>query len=149
MNDVATVPSAVSFKIAHRFDAPPERVFDAWVTEDWCAWLGPAAARCELVAMDPRVGGAFDLRIHLPDRVVDITGEYREIKQPERLVISWIGDRTRFDTTIIVIFKRDGQGTLMTLCQEGFKDSAVRDGFVQGWSAAGNSFDKLVQLLAR
>lgn len=37
MNDVATIPSLVSLELSHRFDAPPERVFDAWVTEDWCA----------------------------------------------------------------------------------------------------------------
>lgn len=98
--------------------------------------------------MDPRVGGAFHLRMHMPNRVVDLTGAYREIKRPTRLVISWIGDCTRFDTTITVTFKREGQGTLMTLRQEGFKNPTVRDGFVQGWSAAGNSFDKLTRLLA-
>lgn len=149
MTNAADVGTGLSLELSRRFDAPPERVFDAWVTEDWCAWIGTAATRCELVAMDPRVGGAFHLRMHLPDRVVDLTGEYREIKRPERLVISWIGDRTRFNTTITVTFKRDGQGTLMTLRQEGFKDQGVRDGFVQGWSASGNSFDKLAQLLAR
>lgn len=149
MNDIAAAPTTVSLELAHHFDAPPEHVFDAWVTEDWCAWIGPAAARCELVAMDPRVGGAFHLRMHLPDRVVDLTGEYLEIKRPERLVISWIGDGARFDTTITVTLKRDGQGTLMTLRQEGFKDPSVRDGFKQGWAAPGNSFDKLARLLAR
>lgn len=149
MTNSAVAGAELSLEISRRFDAPPEHVFDAWVTEDWCVWLGPATARCELVAMDPRVGGAFHLRMHLSDRVVDLTGEYREIKRPERLVISWVGDRTRFDTTITVTFKRDGQGTLMTLRQEGFKDQGVRDGFVQGWSAPGNSFDKLAQLLTR
>lgn len=149
MTNAANAGTELSLELSRRFDASPDRVFDAWVTEDWCEWLGTAIARCELVAMNPRVGGAFHLRMHLPDRVVDLTGEYREIKRPERLVISWIGDGTRFNTTITVAFKRDGQGTLMTLRQEGFKDQGVRDGFVQGWSAPGNSFDKLTQLLAR
>ncbi|HVA35894.1 MAG TPA: SRPBCC domain-containing protein [Stellaceae bacterium] len=148
MTDVAAMQE-VSLELSHRFDAPPDRVFDAWVTKTWCEWLGPAVARCELVAMDPRVGGQFHVRMHMPDRVVDITGEYRELKRPERLVMSWIGDCTRFDTTITVTFRRDGAGTLMTLRQEGFKDPTVRDGFVQGWSAPGNSFDKLERVLAR
>lgn len=149
MTNAAIAGTELSLELSRRFDAPPERVFDAWMTKSWCEWLGTAVARCELVAMNPRVGGAFHLRMHLPDRVVELTGEYHEIKRPERLVISWIGDGTRFDTTITVIFKRDGQGTLMTLRQEGFKDPTVRDGFVRGWSAAGNSFDKLARLLTQ
>lgn len=149
MTNAAIAGTELSLELSRRFDAPPGRVFDAWITKSWCEWLGPAVARCELVAMDPRVGGTYHLRMHMPDRVVEITGEYREIKRPERLVIRWIGDSTRFDTTITVTFKRDGQGTLMTLRQEGFKEPTVRDGFAQGWSAPGNSFDKLAQLLAR
>ena len=45
-------------------------------------------------------------------------------------------------------FRPDGDGTLMTLRQDGFVDKAMRDGIETGWTGPGGSFDKLAGLLA-
>ena len=36
-------------EIKRLFDAPPERIFDAWlVREEWQAWIGPEGTQCEV-----------------------------------------------------------------------------------------------------
>lgn len=149
MSNVAA-DSGLTLELTRHFDATPERVFDAWVTKDWCEWMGPAGSRCALVSMDLRTGGSFHLRMTLPDgRVQDVTGNYREMIRPERLVMTWTGDCTRFGTSLSLNFRRDGKGTLMTLRQEGLTDPTLHGNFKAGWSAPGNSFDRLAQHLAR
>lgn len=150
MASVAAVANELTLELSRKFDAAPERVFDAWVTKDWCQWMGPAGSRCALVSMDPRVGGTFHLRMTLADgRVNEITGTYREMVRPERLSMMWTGDCTRFGTSLILTFRRDGKGTLMTLRQEGLTDPTLHGNFKNGWAGAGGSFDKLEQLLVR
>lgn len=141
--------NALSLEISRRFKAPPERVFDAWLGEKWGAWLPPKQARCDVVAMDPVVGGAYLVRMVMPDgRIVEISGRYKEIVRPTKLALTWKGDYHPHETLITVIFHADGDGTLMTLRQEGFAEAAMRDGYVSGWTGEGGSFDKLAQALA-
>lgn len=148
---MATVDqSALSLEISRRFDATPERVFDAWLTKAWGDWLPPAKARCEVAELEPRVGGRYVVRMTMADgRKVEISGAYREILQPRRLVLSRTGNYNDQETMITVTFRPDGAGTMMTLRQDGFPDAALRDGYNKGWTGTGGSFEKLAQLLAR
>ena len=144
-----TDESALALEISRRFDAPPERLFDAWVGKEWSDWLPPAGARCEVTALEPRVGGRYHVRMTMTDgRMVNMTGSYRELIRPEKLVLSWLGDYNKHETIITVTFKRDGAGTVMTLRQTGFPNSNLRDGYKQGWTGPGGSLDKLAQVLA-
>ena len=147
MNDVAT--STLSLHLSRHFDAPPERVFDAWLGASWGAWLPPGGATCKLGVIDPREGGRFELVMTMPDgREVPISGTYREVARPERLVFSWAGGCNDFATLVTVTFAPDGAGTSMTLRQDGFEEGGLREGFRSGWSGEGGSFDKLAALLA-
>jgi hypothetical protein len=57
-------------------------------------------------------------------------------------------DRTsKQETLITVTFHKSGEGTLMTLRQEGFEDAALRARFEVGWTGIGGSFDKLGRML--
>src|SRR5260370_17115527 len=49
----ATNASSFSLEISRRFDAPPQRVFDAWLTKSSRDWPSPAGAHCEMPALDP------------------------------------------------------------------------------------------------
>lgn len=142
--------TALTLELSRRFDAPPERLFQAWVGRDWGEWLPPFGATCEVVAQDAVPGGQYRIKMAMPDgRAVEIAGTYREIDPPRRLVFDWTGSYNNQQTVITVTFLPDGAGTLMTLSQHGFSETNLRDGYQKGWSGPGGSFDKLAALVAR
>lgn len=142
--------TALSLEISRHFDASPERVFDAWVSREWGDWLPPAKARCEVAELEARVGGRYLVRMTMGDgRKVEISGSYREIRRPEKLVLTWTGNYNNQETIITVTFRPHGAGTVMTLRQDGFIEASLRDGYRNGWTGAGGSFDKLAAVLAR
>jgi uncharacterized protein YndB with AHSA1/START domain len=54
-------------EITRIFDAPPARVFEAWLDRDeWASWIGPEGVRCDLPLFEPRVDGRYRLTMHLP-----------------------------------------------------------------------------------
>ena len=142
--------TALSLEISRRFDAPPERVFAAWLGPEWGEWLGPAGVACETATLEPHVGGRFLLRMVMADgRNVEVSGVYREIAPPQKLVFTFSGGCAFRETVVTVAFRPDGAGTLMVLRQDGFTEATMADGFREGWSGVGASFDKLAALLAR
>ena len=143
-------PLPLSLEVSRRFEAPPARVFDAWLGDEWGDWLPPAKTSCKIFALDPVEGGRFHLRMTMGEgREAEISGVYREIKRPTKLVLTWAGSQNRQETVITVTFRKDGDGTLMTLRQDGFPDAGSRDGYEAGWTGPGGSFDKLAALLMR
>jgi uncharacterized protein YndB with AHSA1/START domain len=142
--------TAFTLEISRRFDAAPETVFDAWLGKEWGEWLPPAKARCEVALQEPRPGGRYLVRMTMGDgRLVEISGTYREIDRPRKLVLSWTGNYNNQETIVTLTFRPDGAGTIMTLRQDGFPDEALRNGYNAGWTGPGGSFDKLAQVLAR
>jgi uncharacterized protein YndB with AHSA1/START domain len=114
------------FSVSHRYDAAPERVFDAW--------LDPAVARRFLFAtptgemiraeVDARVGGRFTFVDRRPDMGdVEHTGEYLEIDRPRRLVFTF--GVPQFDpgfTRVELDFAAADGGTQVTLTQRDVPD---------------------------
>jgi uncharacterized protein YndB with AHSA1/START domain len=148
MNSVAESP--LSLELSRRFDAPPERVFDAWLGKEWGEWLPPRGARCTVTRIEPRVGGRYQVAMNMTDgRSIEISGEYRELRRPTKLVFTWFAHYNGQETLITLNFRPDGAGTLMTFRQEGFGDAQSRDGYGGGWSGPNGSFEKLDAILAR
>ena len=148
-NAEAASPST-SLEISRRFDAPPERVFDAWLGVEWGQWLPPAGASCQVTAIEPRAGGRYRVTMSMPDgRVVEGSGIYREVVRPSRLVFTWFADYNRQETLITVTFRPDGAGTVMSFRQDGFPTSELRDRYHTGWGGNDGSFAKLAAFLAR
>jgi uncharacterized protein YndB with AHSA1/START domain len=97
-------------EITRYFDAPRERVWDAWTRpEELVRWWGKRGwtAQAETIVMDVRPGGAFKVvTVHDDDgRTMVSEGVYREVTPPERLsfgestvTFTDLGDgRTRMD----------------------------------------------------
>ena len=142
--------STLTLELTRRFAAPPERVFDAWLGREWGEWLGPPESRCTMIELDPRVGGRFRVAMTMSDgREIEMSGTYSEIRRGQRLAFSWESDYAQQRMTIAVTFRPDGDGTLMTLRQEGFPNAELQAGYNAGWSGPGGSFDKLARVLAR
>jgi uncharacterized protein YndB with AHSA1/START domain len=145
--------SDVALALTRRFDAPLERVFDAWLNADQIAkWIGPRGIRAETKELEPRVGGRY--RIHM--RGVDgnsgpiVGGVYREIVRPERIVFTWTWETGHpqgiagQETLVTLTFRAVGGKTEMTIRHELFPSKESRDSHNQGWNA---SFDKLAEAL--
>lgn len=104
------------------FDAPRERVFEAWTDPEGLAqWFGPKGFVTTTHEIDVRVGGLwrFEMRApngtRYPNRI-----EYLEIKKPERLVMDHGSDLdddpNRFRVTITFDSQSDGK-TVVTMRQ--------------------------------
>jgi uncharacterized protein YndB with AHSA1/START domain len=134
--------------ITRLFDAPAARVFNAWLNrEEWQAWIGPEGMSCEVPRLEPKVGGRYQITMHLSDgRVIPVAGVFKTIEPPRKLVFTWCwdGDPTR-ESLISLTLRETGGQTELTLCQEGLGSSANRDDHGRGWQSALN---KLVAYLA-
>ncbi len=151
-----SMKEAAVLKLSRLFDAPRERVFDAWTNPDvlrewWAAqpgWKG-SGAEVEL-----RPGGRYRLSMRDPSSNVEhtVAGEYREINRPERLAFtwSWEGNDPQMsgseETLVTVEFREDGDGTEVVLTHSGFANDAIRGMHEQGWNG---TFDSLERFLSK
>jgi uncharacterized protein YndB with AHSA1/START domain len=132
-------------QITRVFDAPRDRVFAAWKTEDLLQrWSGCKGATKVEIEMDFRVGGSFTQKMHITGAgEFSFTGTYDEIVEPARIVYhANLGPAT---TRVTVEFFEQGNQTRMVLTQDGFPDENLCKIVSQGTL---ESFDKLDQILA-
>ena len=54
-----TMEKPITLEMTRHFDAPPERVFDAWLQKSWGDWAGPPGVKGEVTLLEPRVGGRY------------------------------------------------------------------------------------------
>ncbi|MGB9397972.1 MAG: SRPBCC domain-containing protein, partial [Pseudolabrys sp.] len=72
-----------------------------------------------------------------------VSGVYREVIPNEKLVFTWGWKSTpERESLVTLTFKRDGDGTIMTLLHEQFFDTDARDRHQGGWSSAMEKLDK-------
>lgn len=105
--------------VTHRFNASPERVFDAWLDpERVMKWMSPKAEMVR-AKIDPRVGGSFSFVDRRDGAETDHTGEYLEIDRPRRLVFTWAipQDSADVDRVTVEIVPHE-EGALLTLTHE-------------------------------
>jgi uncharacterized protein YndB with AHSA1/START domain len=131
--------------ITRLFDAPVQCVFDAWMSrEEWQSWIGPEGVDCDVLQLEPRVGGRYrlEMRPGVHERIV-VSGTFLAIEEPTLLRFTWgaDGDPTR-QTVITLTFTARGDKTEMTLRHEGLGDQANRDSHRRGWSSAFNKLDR-------
>ena len=149
---VATADREIS--INRLIDAPPERVFAAWVNPQAIGqWWGPQGVTTTTHEMDVRPGGTWRYTMHGADGV-DYPNliVYNEVVQPERLVYTHGSgeqdDPGQFNTT--VTFEDEGGKTRLTM-RSLFASAEARDYVVKEFGAleGGNStLDRLEVYLA-
>ena len=140
------------FTITRVFDAPRERVWREWTEpEAFADWFsGPQAeSPLESVSMDVRRGGAWRATMYAgPDRrEINWHGEYVEVVEPERLVMT-MSDVPEPDTDdpIVVELTDLGDGrTEMRLEQPGRLPPEQAEAAKRGW---GGFFDRMDERLA-
>jgi uncharacterized protein YndB with AHSA1/START domain len=143
------VAADTTLEITRIFDAPPERLFNAWLErEEWQAWIGPKGVSCEVPLLEPWVGGRYRITMRLSDgRVIPVSGVFKTIERPSRLVLTWgwEGDPAR-QSLVALSFRGVNGKTELTLRQEGLESISSRDDHGKGWNSA---LDKLVEHVGR
>jgi uncharacterized protein YndB with AHSA1/START domain len=141
--DTAVKPSLT---IKRRLKAPPAKVFAAWTDpEKMKQWMGPGAMTGQLTECDARIGGRYRWVMKSPDgELFDVGGVYREVVPNEKLVFTWAWKSTpEVESVVTVLFKPDGDGTLLTLTHEQFLDEDACNRHQNGWDGALDKLDKL------
>lgn len=135
------------------FDAPRELVFEAWTRPDLVKrWLyGPEEWRLAVCEIDLRVGGAarFVWR-HNDGREMGMSGVYREITPPERLLFTemWDEDWTGGETLVTMVLAEGAGKTTLTQTML-YSSRAARDAVLETPMERGmaQSYDRLAELL--
>jgi uncharacterized protein YndB with AHSA1/START domain len=133
---------STTLRLERTFDAPAEDVFDAWTNPEvlrrW--WVANPAWRTPVAEVDLRVGGAYRLSMEDPDAGTfhTVTGEYREISRPERLVYSWSWEEddghAGHVSTVTVEFLEDDEQTTVVLEHSDLPSQESRESHGHGWS---------------
>jgi uncharacterized protein YndB with AHSA1/START domain len=145
----ATLPAVY---IRRRFEAPPQRVYDAFANVGTFAELiRPENVKLVEAAADVRAGGEYKLVFRMPDDDVwSLRGNYREVSPPNRLALTWTwtedDPKDEQQTLLTLEFAPDGDGTQLTLRQELFSREESRSSHESGWTEC---LDKLAAQLSR
>jgi uncharacterized protein YndB with AHSA1/START domain len=81
------IAGAREFVITRAFDAPPERLFEAWTDPKLLAqWWGPHTFTNPVCDLDVRHGGAYRIVMRSPEGMdYPLKGVYRDVVKPVRL----------------------------------------------------------------
>jgi len=132
-------------------DAPRHLVFAAWTDPKLLPrWMtGPEGWTMPVCDIDLRPGGTWRFVWRRADgSEMGMTGSYKEVSPPERLVTTEKWGPEWPETTNTLILTQQNGGTLMTLTilypSKEARDAALKTGMADGTE---KSYDRLVELL--
>jgi uncharacterized protein YndB with AHSA1/START domain len=149
-----TTPSDREIAMTRVFDAPGRLVWDAHTKPDLVKrWLlGPPGWTMPVCEIDLKVGGAYRYVWRNSDgREMGMSGVYREIAPPGRLVASEVFDEPWYPGEAVVtttFVEQRGKTTLTTTVRYSSKearDGVLKSGMEQGVEA---SYARLAEILA-
>jgi uncharacterized protein YndB with AHSA1/START domain len=130
------------------FKASPERLFKAWTDPAILVkWWGPEGFDTPECTLDVRPGGAWRTHMGGRDGSHLVSGVYREVAPPRRLVFTWgwENDGTRGHETVVdLTFEPAPGGTRMRLVQSVFQTVESRDLHGEGWNSSFNDLDRML-----
>jgi uncharacterized protein YndB with AHSA1/START domain len=161
MNEAATRettieadPNLPTIRIVRDFDAPPEKVFRAWIEPELVAqWLGPKSTTMRIDRWDARTGGHYRYAaVQDGEEVAAFYGSFHEVRPHERLVqtFTWEGmpDGVSLET---MTFEDLGNGRTRTIGLSVVENLEARDGIMASGMEVGvyEGYEKLDALLAQ
>jgi len=151
-----TTPTDREVVMTRVFDAPRQLVFEAWTKPELLKrWLyGPDDWALAVCKIDLKVGGTvrFEWRHSNSGEHMGMSGVYREIVPPERLVYTevWDEDWTGGQVVVTMTFVEAAGKTTMTqkvlYSSQAARDAALKTGMEHG---AATSYDRLAEMLAK
>jgi uncharacterized protein YndB with AHSA1/START domain len=149
-----TTPTEREILLTRVLEAPRRLVFDAFTKPELVRrWLlGPPGWSMPVCEIDLRVGGAYRYLWLADDgSEMGMSGVYREIAPPERIVATEVFDTAWYPgqaLTTTVLIERDGRTTLTTTVlyeSREARDAVLKSPMEKGVAA---SYDQLAELLA-
>jgi uncharacterized protein YndB with AHSA1/START domain len=133
--------------------APPERVFQYWTEPElFMRWFGPEGYDIPQYDGDLRPGGRWRTTMRSPEgKVMRVSGVYRAIDPPRRLVFTWAWDGDTgpgHETEVTVLFEPTPGGTRLRLTHQTFESKDSRDNHRFGWTSTLNKLEKLSRAVA-
>ena len=118
-------------RITRELAAPLDRVWTAFTDPGALAqWFWPETFNTA-VSVDPRAGGHY--RIQATSRRMGISGEYREVTPPHKLVFTWQWDGEDEQSLVTIELSAHHGGTQLAIHHELLASEADRDNHAQGW----------------
>jgi uncharacterized protein YndB with AHSA1/START domain len=147
-------PNLPTIRIIRDFDAPPDRVFKAWVDPELIVqWLGPKSSEIRIDKWDARTGGSYRYAsVQDGEDVAAFYGSFHEVRPGERLVqtFTWEGmpDGVSLDT---MTFEDLGDGRTRTVGLSVVDSFEGRDAIMASGMDVGvdEGYEKLDALLAQ
>jgi len=151
---MATVVTAErTVTITRVIEAPRDLVFRLWTEREHMArWWGPHGFTNPVCEMDVRVGGAIRIDMRSPDGTVyPMTGTFREISPPSRLVFEAVAEDDSGNALLrsltTVLFAEEGGRTKLTVHADAVGLSPVAPQMLAGMEAGWTqSLEKLAEL---
>jgi uncharacterized protein YndB with AHSA1/START domain len=143
--------SEPQLSLTRRISAPRDRVYEAWTNPDVLRrWWGPGDFTCPEAVVDLKPGGSFRLVMQPPvGEVMVLTGTYREVSPPSRLVYTWRWaegpQRSEHESLVTVEFQERGQQTDVVVVHARFPPGHDLSQYQLGWESG---LDKLAALLS-
>lgn len=137
-------------RIERAFDAPVERVFEAWTSaEVMRRWLhGMRGGETPVAEVELRVGGTIRIVMRHPSDGAErgASGEYTVVDPPRRLVFTWVWDDDPERPQLIELeFSEQGGRTVVLMTNSAVPGDRERESQERGWNVC---LDNLEAVLA-
>jgi uncharacterized protein YndB with AHSA1/START domain len=146
-----TTPTDREIRIERVFDAPRERVWQAFTDPELLAQWWGRGNKMVIERMEVERGGHWRFVEHGPDGVHGFEGRYREVTPPERLVqtFEWDG-MPGYVAVDTAVFEDLGDGRTKLVTTSLFHTTQERDGMLESGMETGlnESYAALDNLLA-
>jgi uncharacterized protein YndB with AHSA1/START domain len=145
-------PDLLVVRESRRYSAQPEVVFEAISRAEYVAqWLSPSdAIQTEVTQFDFRLGGRFRLGFSEGSKHYGfVSGEYIEIRVPERIVFTWTWEppdaHAGIETEVEIELTAIGGETELVLTHRRFPASEMRTRHAEGWAGALTRLERLME----
>lgn len=138
---------ATQLTVRREISATPEELFDAFLdAESLGEFMRYGSETNSDVITDVRVGGKFEINLHVNGVVIPHRGEYRELDRPRKLVFTWISKNTNNEESVVTIQFHNVAGskprTEVVLTQVMLPEYQIK-GHIGGWTRIVELLDEI------